>query len=272
MLADYGFGLFALLPYREHRRGPWRLVRHLPSIADGYVSPMAVEGARHVLYHRRTPWMSTGLMERESHAYHVHAARGAVVVAGLGLAMYAHAIAAKADVERVIVIEICADVIELMRIASGWDTWPDRRKMLILHADARQAATAGAVAECLDGGRPDYLFADIWRRCDEPQAPEEMAAMVRMFRPRQAGWWGQELAFAAWARASQADESDANVATEGLLRTFFAETGVPVPLTSGYAAFCRDVTAASDPSAKGGGARTRLRRLWRGAIRSASER
>ena len=39
--------------------------------------------------------MSTGLMEQESHAYHVNAAGGVVVVAGLGLAMYAYAAAVK---------------------------------------------------------------------------------------------------------------------------------------------------------------------------------
>lgn len=270
MLDAYGFGHFALPRYREHRRGTWRLTRHLPSLADGYVSPTAMEGDRHVLYHRRTPWMSTGRMERESHAYHVHAARGAVVVAGLGLAMYAHAVAAKPDVERVVIIEISADVIALMRVASGWDTWPHRRKMLILHGDARTAASASAVAEVLGGRPPDYLFADIWRRCDEPQSREEMADMVRSLRPRRAGWWGQELAFASWARARATSGTPAVTASEGALRDFFAEAGVPVPVTSGYAAFCRDVIAAAGPSAAKRKERAWRRWLPRGLFRSGS--
>ncbi len=272
MLAAYGFGLFPLPRYRESRRGRWRLIRHLPSLADGYVSPTAMETDRHVLYHRRTPWMSTGLMECESHAYHVHAARGSVVVAGLGLAMFVHAVAAKTNVDRVIVIEISGDVIELMRVAADWDTWSDRRKILVLHADARDPATAAAVAAALSGRRPDYLFADIWRRCDEPQAPDEMAAMVRALLPASAGWWGQELAFAAWARACSAGVGSPDAVTETALRACFSDLGVPVPVTSSYAAYCRDAITMNGASEPGGSRPSTLRRLWRGMTGADPER
>ncbi|MBL8658601.1 MAG: hypothetical protein JNM75_02460 [Rhodospirillales bacterium] len=272
MLAAYGFGLFALPPYRECSRGSWRLIRHLPSLADGYVSPTVMEADRHVLYQGRTPWMSTGLMERESHAYHVHAARGAVVVAGLGLAMYAYAVAAKANVERVIVIEISEDVIELMRRAARWDYWPSSRKMLILQADARAPSTAAAVADALDGRRPDYLFADIWRRCDDLRAPAEMAAMVGMLNPALAGWWGQELAVARLARTRSPGAAGADAVTPAALDACFRELGVPVPVTPGYAAFCRDVMAMNEAGAPVGIGSPGLRRLWRGLTGRASER
>lgn len=270
MLAAYGFGLFPLPGYREHRLGPWRLVRHLPSLADGYVSPPVMEPGRHVLYHRRTPWMSTGLLERESHAYHVHMAKGAVVVAGLGLAMYLHAVATRACVERVVVIENSPDVIALMRIASAWETWPDRGKIVILEADARDPALGDHVRAALDGRTPDYLFADIWPRCGQPDAPVEMAGMVRTFRPVHAGWWGQELALAAWAMelrngggeglTSPVDAGPAEV-TMASLAAFFAEAGVPVPLTPGYTAFCRDVVAMNSLAPRP--ATSPMRRLWR---------
>ncbi len=196
MLAAYGFGLFPIPSYREGAAGQWRLVRHLPSLAEGYVSGAGFERDRHVLYHRRTAWMSTGLFEQESHAFHVHLARGVVVVAGLGLAMFVHAAAAKPEVERVVVIEIAADVIDLMRQACGWDRWPGREKIIILQADARDPDVARHVLAASGGRSPDYLFADIWPVCADAAAPGETAAMVRALRPRAAGWWGQELSFA----------------------------------------------------------------------------
>lgn len=262
MLAAYGFGLFALPRYREAASGPWRLIRHLPSVADGYVSAAAVEDERYVLYHRRTPWMSTGMMERESHAYHVHVARGTVVVAGLGLAMFVHAVAAKPDVDRVVVVEESEDVIELMRKASRWESWPGREKIVILQADALDPHLSPHVVEASWGQSPDYLFADIWERCADPKAAGETARMVRVLGAKAAGWWGQELAFADWWRArdgASLDPADHDAAASALA-TFVAESGVPVPLTPGYVAFCADVVAANPPTRQSG--RSPWRWVW----------
>jgi hypothetical protein len=262
MLAGYGFGLFPLPPYREGAAGGWRLVRHLPSIAEGYVSKAGFERDRYVLYHRRTAWMSTGLLEQESHAYHVHLARGVVVVAGLGLAMYVHAAAAKPEVDRVVVIEIAPDVIDLMRGACGWDTWPDRKKIIILEADARDADLRRHVLAAAGGRGVDYLFADIWPRCADPASPAETAAMVHVLRPKAAGWWGQEVSFARWWQ-----ERGAGPATvekiETALAEYFAGVGVPVPVTPGYAAFCREVMAVNGLLAGEPQGPSALRRAWR---------
>ncbi len=217
--------------------------------------------------------MSTGLMEQESHAFHVAAATGVVVVAGLGMAMYVHAVAAKQSVEHVIVVEQSAAVIDLMRDAVAWDTWPSRGKLLILQADALDPELGPHIDDAAHGRRPDYLFADIWPRCASPQAPGETAAMVRALRPQAAGWWGQELAFAASPQGAEA-ESDDPAAARATLDAYFAELGVPVPVSAGYATFCRDVAAANATKSKAGvqtrakttGAKTRASSLsgaWR---------
>jgi hypothetical protein len=266
MLASYGFGLFPLPPYREGGVGEWRLVRHLPSIAEGYVSKVGFERDRYVLYHGRTAWMSTGLLEQESHAFHVHLARGVVAVAGLGLAMYVHAVAAKPEVERVVVIEIAADVIDLMRDACGWDHWPDRKKIIILEADARDADVMRHVASESGGRGIDYLFADIWARCADPAAPAETAAMVQALRPKAAGWWGQELSFARWWHGRAAGPALGPAAGEGIeqaLAEYFAGVGVPVPVSPGYAAFCSDVMAANGLLAAEPAGASAFRRAWR---------
>lgn len=261
MLSSYGFGLFPLPAYREGATGDWRLVRHLPSIAEGYVSRAGFERDRHVLYHKRTAWMSTGLLEQESHAFHVHLARGVVVVAGLGLGMFIHAAAAKPEVTRVVVIEIAGDVIDLLRRSCLWERWAGREKIIILQADARDRDVAPHVLSAAGGNGVDYLFADIWARCADPAAPAETAAMVRALRPEAAGWWGQELAFAQWWRG-QGGAGE----IEEALAAYFQGSGVPVPVTAGYAAFCRDVMAANGLPAFQPGRASWLRRTLRRAF------
>ena len=261
MLAAYGFGLFPLPAYREARVGEWRVVRQLPSLADGYASGTLVEGRRHVLYHGRTAWMSTGLMEQESHAYHVHQARGLVVVAGLGMGMYAYAASLKPEVERVVLVEREPAVVELMTRATRLGRWPGREKLALLPADALGPDLAPGVAAATGGRRPDYLFADIWPACPAPEAPAETAAMVRALRPRAAGWWGQELSFGLWCR------EEGRPPDEAALRDYFMLVGVPAPVSPGYAAFCGDVVAVGLPEARRPGRVASLRALWRRLLR-----
>lgn len=253
MLAAYGFGLFPLPAYREAALGRWRVVRHGPGPVTGYVSGPALEPFRHVLYERRRAWMSTSLMEQESHAFHVDRARGAVVVAGLGMALYAYAAAHKPEVERVVVVERTPEVIALVAEAAGLRSWPGRAKVTILAADALGPDLAGRVDAALAGRRPSYLYADIWTQAGAAAAPDETAAMVRALAPEAAGWWGQELSFARWCHGARRRPDAA------ALGDYAAAVGVPIPVTAGYAAFCRDVAAARLPP-------DRLppwRRLWR---------
>jgi hypothetical protein len=261
MLARYGFGLFPLPAYRDAAVGAWRMVRHGPGPVEGYVSGLVMEPFRHVLHQGRIAWMSTSLMEQESHAFHVHQAHGVVVVAGLGMAMYAHAAALRPEVERVVVVERSPDVIAVVQEAAGPAGWPGRDKLAILQADALGPDLPAQVGAATGGRRPDYLYADIWPTCGAPEAPAETAAMVRALCPEAAGWWGQELSFGLWCREREQEPDEAS------LRDYAGRTGVPIPITAGYARFCRDVIAARLPR------RSRLApgRLWR-MIRPAGRR
>ena len=258
MAARYGFGLFALPAYREARLGDWRVARHGSAPVTGYLSGPTIEPWRYVLYQGRRPWMSTSLMEQESHAFHVARAEGVVVVAGLGMAMYAYAAAHAPAVERVVVIERSAEVIRLVGEAAALDAWPCRDKVTIVEADARGPELAERIDAILAGRRPRYLYADIWTSADAAAAPGETAAMVAALRPETAGWWGQELAFGRRCRSTERPMSPEALAD------YAAEIGVPLPVTTGYAAFCRDVAAARLPPS----ARPPWRRLWR-ALRPA---
>jgi hypothetical protein len=258
MHAAYGFGLFPLPRYRETSLGEWRIVRHLASLGDGYISGPLVEPARYVLYHKRTAWMSTGLMEQESHAFHVDQASGLVVAAGFGMGMFAFAVCAKPEVERVVVIERTPEVIALMSQAARMDEWPGRDKLNIVQADALASELSREIG--VDARRPDYLFADIWHKCAAPSAPDDTAAMVAALKPKAAGWWGQELSFALWCQDSQ------RTPDEAALREYAESICVPIPITERYPAFCRDVIAANVPHIFSPPAVSGWRERWRRSL------
>jgi len=243
LLAAYGFGLFPLAVYQDAMIGNARIIRHLPSLADGYLSGATVEADRHVLYVDGKAWMSTGLMEQESHAFHVHEAHGSVIVAGLGMGLYAYAASLKPEVDHVMVVERRADVIAVMKMAADFGHWPGGNKITVIEADALGSDLAARVNAVTDGRPPDYLFADIWPTCCAPNASRETAAMVRALRPSAAGWWGQELSFGLWCR-DQARQPDHAAFTE-----YFGSIGVPARGLPGYCAFCADVIVANLPSA-----------------------
>lgn len=249
MLARYGFGLFPSPSYRDAAIGAWRIRRHGPAPVTGYVSGPTIEPWRHVLYQGRTAWMSTSLMEQESHAPHVHAAHGLVVVAGLGMGLFAYAVSSKPEVERLVVIERDPEVIALLHAAAAFTTWPGYRKVTILQADAL-ALDLPVWMAAAGGSRPSYLYADIWSTLGAPEAPGQTAAMVRALQPEAAGWWGQELSFGLWC-LERALEPDVPA-----LASYAAAIGVPVSVSPGYAAFCRDVIANRLPRPPG-------RSFWR---------
>ena len=235
MRETYGFGLPATPSYRTAQIGAWRIASR-PEMAsnDGtYLSHHAIEPAHHVLYQGDETWMATSLLERQSHAWHVAEARGLVVVAGLGLGMYALQAAAKPEVDLVIVGEISPEVIDLF---SGCvETAPENlEKIRIVKADVRSPSFADRVQDLIGDRRPDYLYADIWPDYPNPEGPALTAGLNRTLRPAAAGWWGQELAFGLWC------EEKGRACDRTSLVSFFADAGVPVEPTAGYLHFCRD--------------------------------
>lgn len=235
MVGRYGFGMFPIPRYREMRGGDWTLSLHRPGLGDGYSSGPLIEAPKFVLYQGRTAWMSTGLMELESHAPHVDAARGLVAVAGFGMGLYTYTAAQKPEVERVVVVETDPSLIALMQERGLFETWPNWDKVSIVTGDALDPDTW---ARALQGRSPDYLYADIWPVCPHDLAPGQTRDMVAMAAPKRAGWWGQELSFGQWCgrRGRMPDRA--------ALDDFFRESGVPWGAsTEGYAQFCADVLA-----------------------------
>lgn len=236
---SYGFGLPWQIPdYVPVSVGDWTLRRRPGGIAGSYLAEEIVEPPHAVLWRGSDIWMSTGLLEIESHAWHLHCAKGNVLVAGLGMGMYVHAASMKADVRRIVVIERDPDVIELMKRSSGFENWVHRDKVVFLEADALDEEARDRVSDAFDGDRPDYLYADIWPVFPAPEAPEETRTMVAMYDPKEAGWWGQEVEYGLWL-AEYGGSADLES-----LRAFFKDHEIIAPVNEGYVSFCSDTISA----------------------------
>ena len=238
MVERYGFGLFPIPRYREMAAKEWSLRLHRPGFGDGYASGPLIEAPKFVLYQGRTAWMSTGLMELESHAPHVDAAQGLVVVAGFGMGLYTYAIAQKTNVDKIVVIEKDDSLIRLLTDQGLFDTWPHWNKVSIIVADALVPDIGAKLAEVTGGRVPDYLYADIWPVCPHDLAPDQTRQMVALMRPKRAGWWGQELSFGQWC--GQKARMPERISLDDFFADWVVPWGQPTP---GYAQFCLDVLA-----------------------------
>lgn len=234
MREDYGFGLpVPSLRYATASLGDWRIRSHPGGLAPAYVSVDVVDPRHHVLDLRDDTWMSTGHLETESHAWHLHRARGTVVVGGLGMAMFAHAVACKPEVERVIVAEIDPDLVAILDASAPEWRHP---KIELAIADVRAERFTQDILDRLGRISPDYLYLDIWKGYPDPEAPTLTADLARSLGAREAGWWGQE--------AELGLRLDGNPADVPTLSAIFQDIGVPAFVDEGYARFCADVTLA----------------------------
>jgi hypothetical protein len=233
---SYGFGLpWAIPSYQSAEVGACSIRSRPGGMAESYMAENCIEKPHDVLFRNDETWMSTSMLEIESHAWHLHCSKGNVLIAGLGMGMFLHAVAAKDDVEKVVVLEIDPDVIALFKLSTGFEKWPHNNKITLLNTDALSPDTAGDVRSAFDGKRADYLYVDIWPVFPAVEAPEDTRKMAAIHDPVSAGWWGQEVEYGLWVEAGnrQIDGED--------LAEFFKHQGISVPLTVGYVQFCADV-------------------------------
>ena len=136
----------------------------------------------------RLMYMSTTVMsdtpdEIFDHMDAIDTAKGHCLIAGLGLSIVARAVAEKQEVDKVTVIEISDDVIDLVGdyAVAGYED-----KMEIVHADIFDW-------EPPKGLRYGMVWFDIWEHISEDNL-EEMAILKRRFGRRTdwQGCWQQE--------------------------------------------------------------------------------
>jgi hypothetical protein len=133
----------------------------------------------------QSSWMSTAAVELESQEIGIHAAHGSVVVLGLGMGWAAINMALRDEVDRVTVVDINTDVINLIQQSGILDQLSAhaREKLTIIHDDALTWRPDHAV---------DTLLADIWLKLVEPDKFDQARRMQENIQAKQVYVWGQE--------------------------------------------------------------------------------
>lgn len=216
--------------------GGWRLEHPFIIACPGYFNgPMPLDWQNAILVRGGVTWMSLTPGEMESQLPHLAAARGKVVICGLGMGVMAYAVSALKAVSEVVVIERDPEVIAMITAANGFASWPQRAKVTIVEADAREAEVKGV----------DFLYADIWPYYRMDCMVPDMQAIHRNIPAPRCGYWGQELDMVDRAGTRGIATEDFSAAD---VEAFIAETGLPlIGLdTPGYAELCR--RAAVNPA------------------------
>jgi hypothetical protein len=203
-------------PYRAVMGDNWRLDQAFIIAAPGYFTgPRILNWMNSLLVRDGTTWMSLVPGEMESQMPHLAAARGCVVVCGLGMGVMAYAASARKAVDRVVVVEKDPEVIAMFRQFAAFDEWPQRAKVEIIEADAREVRVDGV----------DFLYADIWPYYRMDCMVPDMQAIQANIKAPLCGYWGQELDMVDRAGASGVAVEDFNASH---VEAFMAETGLPL--------------------------------------------
>ena len=170
--------------YRVVEAGRWTLKQPFLIACPGYFLPSRpLTWLNTVLMRDGISWMSLTPVEIESQMPHLAAAKGVVVVCGLGLGVMAYAVSALKAVTRLIVVERDPEIIAAFRQFADFENWPQRGKIELVQRDAREFRQDGV----------DFLYADIWPYYRMDAMIEDMKAMHRNIPAPACGYWGQEL-------------------------------------------------------------------------------
>ena len=130
-------------------------------------------------------WMTLLPNEINSQKRYINEAFGKVATYGLGLGYYALHVALKDSVERVDVVDISDDVINLFE-QNILPKFPDfvRKKIRIIKKDAF------LFAKGLKDGDYDYIYADIWHDCqDGAELYPKFKALEGFCKTAKYGYW-----------------------------------------------------------------------------------
>lgn len=197
------FPIIAAPPLCAARRGKYKLFKNqLPKAIAGYFSGLAPVSNRTnwVLAdaEEKRVWMSVAPMERESQSHHVLAARGRVLVGGLGLGAILWALLQKAEVEEVVVVERSMEVVGIMgEVFEQQRAWAAHRgRFKVINADLFDFAYCDAESLL---GRIDCALIDIWPGVGDSALRPDMQRIAKMFPAvGEFAAWGMELDFVSW--------------------------------------------------------------------------
>lgn len=248
--------------YAADQIGRWRLTHGDFCLDRGYYSGLWGVHGMPVLMRDRTgdgtgweTWMSLSPHEIESQELGCRYAAGHTAVMGLGMGWVALNMALNPKVAHVTVIERDPEVIELFEQTRVLDGLPVEcaRKIRVVRADALEWRPEEPV---------DFLYADIWRRLEEPQTLDDVRRMQANVRAEVIYFWGQELAIHTLAPKKSGTCVDGSEWAEAVQRCVSDTIALPLlmPDDFDYAAMIATVVRLR-----------RERRLGRGEIHQQGE-
>lgn len=222
---------YFLPDYPEGEWGAWRIHRTGTCLDHGYYTRQWLISGMPVLL-RRNPgnpdqwetWMSLTPHEIESQEAGLLCAAGHTVIMGLGMGWIAVNAALNPAVQRITVVELDGDVINLFTEAGVLQQVPPgiRDKIRLVHADALEWRPEEPI---------DFLFADIWRTLADACALEDVRRMQRNVGAKQVYFWGQELRLYTAFQRLFGSETPLNI--EGIGACVLREIGLPLALPWG---------------------------------------
>lgn len=143
-------------------------------------------------------FMSNTPMEARTNRKFINAAKGNVLVTGLGIGMVIDALLSKPEVGHIDIVEKFQEVIDLVA-----PVYANEPRVNIIHADAMTWRPAKGVVY-------DYVWHDIWPNIEPGNYPE-MVAMRHAYRPhaKWQGCWAEELCRRQYRMAGVPHFSDA---------------------------------------------------------------
>ena len=182
--------------YKPLQKDNWRIQHMGLGFDHGYFSDVWAVENMPILMRRNKDnnekwesWMSICPHELESQELCCKYAFGKVVIMGLGMGWVAINTAFNHQVEKVLVIEIDNEVIEIFEESGAFDDVPHeiQNKIIIVKADAFKWKP--------DSDKINLLYVDIWKNLVEPQTIEDVRTMQQNINADKIYFWGQELFF-----------------------------------------------------------------------------
>lgn len=189
-------------PYIAQETESWALAKGGPKEARGWYSGITPCPEKiWILQRDDTVWMSNSPLEVESQYLPIVAAKGTVVIGGLGMGWVAWNIASKPDVEKTIVIELDDELADAFPQMVGLES-EDDLPFEIFRGNALETTT-----EDLGVERVDLLYMDIWPSIADDRALEDTRAAYANIPADKVFWWTQEVAIADYAGEKRGTDS-----------------------------------------------------------------
>ena len=202
--------------FKAEKFGHWEVEKVPPMsknrvVQRGYHSRVRDEALYWMLKHNGKVWMTTSLLDMQSHAVHVKHAKGTVMVCGIGMGVFLYNIALKPEVDRIVAVDINYDIMEWCKErAKKWDGF-DKIQWLVSDARTLQRPILTAHYGMVNG--PDHLYVDIWPTLMDKRTMTDVTTIQRQVLARNVGWWGHELWFMLWCNQNSRSSEEINLDT-----------------------------------------------------------